>query len=173
MSMEWGSFGWTLPVGPPGGEGHPAGGGQADPGMEGFLQEVQRRAGVPGREEALRTVRGTLQSLRNVLPADLLERLRGILPPALAGWLARDRPVADGLVDQEVFVGPVVQALSTEGLYDQSLGGLDLYSVFTGEEATRRIQAVFSVLKEWMDDATIRAVARCLPGDVAHWFWGA
>ena len=59
---------------------------------------------------------------------------------------------ADPLVDEQLFVGPIVSRLPTEGLYDQTLGGLDVLSVPAGDEATRRLRAVFSVLKERLQE---------------------
>lgn len=134
-----------------------------------FIRRVQEKAETLTDEEARTLVRNVMYSLSQVMDRPDRERLAKRLPE-LSAHLASDVEFADPLVDEQVFVGPIVNELMTEGLYDQTLGGLDVLSVHTGDEATRRLQAVFSALKECLDETEKRRLQDSLPGDVSEWY---
>lgn len=139
-----------------------------------MLSAVAHRAAIDPRE-AEEAVAMVFQALRQSLPSHALQRLGAALPAEaagrlLAGGLSRGPAFMEPLAAKEQFVGPLVNQLETEAHYDETLGGLDLVSVHTGDEAARRVQAVFSVLKESTDPATHEALATELPGEVAGWW---
>lgn len=137
-----------------------------------FIQSVREKAGNLSDEEAQTLVRNVMYSLSQVMDRRDRVRLAERLPE-LAAHLDWDVEFADPLVDEQVFVGPIVNQLATEGLYDQTLGGLDVLSVHAGDEATRRLQAVFAALKERLDENERRRLQEILPGDVSSWYQDA
>lgn len=138
-----------------------------------FIQRVQERATALSKEEAEALVRHVMYSLSQVMDQKDRQRLAKKLPKAVADYLRSDVEFADPFIDEQVFVGPLVNDLTTEGLYDQTLGGLDVLSVNTGDEATRRLQAVFAALKECLDETEKRRLQDVLPGDVSQWYQDA
>ena len=116
------------------------------------------------KEEAEALVRHVMYSLSQVMDQKDRQRLAKKLPKAVADYLRSDVEFADPFIDEQVFVGPLVNDLTTEGLYDQTLGGLDVLSVNTGDEATRRLQAVFAALKECLDETREKTPPGCAPG---------
>ncbi|MBO8140874.1 MAG: DUF2267 domain-containing protein [Firmicutes bacterium] len=135
-----------------------------------FYRLVQERAGLPSQADAVRATEETLFSLKQVLPQDVLWSMRSQVPPEVGAFLDGGPVEPDPLVDWEVFVGPLVNMLDTEAAADDTLGGLDLVSVYAGEDAVRRIQAVFSALKGVIDEPTAAGIEAALPGEVAGWF---
>ncbi|OUM98395.1 MAG: hypothetical protein BAA04_00500 [Firmicutes bacterium ZCTH02-B6] len=135
-----------------------------------FYRAVQQQAGLPSWEDAVRATQETLHSLKYVLPLDVILTMQAQLPAELAALLDGGSGAIDPLVDREVFVGPLMNVLDTEAAMDDSLGGLDLVSVYAGDDATRRVQAVFAVLKQALDPHTVDAIEASLPGEVGHWF---
>ncbi len=135
-----------------------------------FYQAVQRHAGLVSLEEAIQATHDTLASLRDVLGRRARRELQAQLPPRLAVELEGGPQEPDQLIDKEVFVGRVMSNLPTEALWDQTLGGLDLVSDSMGDEAGRRTQAVFAVLKQVVRPDTQEAIRSALPADVAGWF---
>lgn len=137
-----------------------------------FIERVKEKAQGLTDEEAHTLVRTVMYSLAQVMDRPDRELLARRLPE-LAAHLSWDVEVADPLVDEQVFVGPIVNELTTEGLYDQTLGGLDVLAVHTGDEATRRLQAVFAALKERLNENERRRLQDALPGDVSEWYQDA
>jgi len=135
-----------------------------------IVKRVQEKVEGLTSAEAAHLVQSVMQSIARVLDRADRERLARSLPPELATHLHTDMEAADPLVDEQLFVGPIVSRLPTEGLYDQPLGGLDVLSVPAGDEATRRLRAVFSVLKELLQEPEKRRLEAALPGDVAEWY---
>lgn len=135
-----------------------------------FFRAVQAHGGLMSWDEAVRATEETLLSLRQVLPEDVSLLMRAQLPAEVAAFLDGGPAETDPLVDRELFVGPLVNMLDTEAALDGSLGGLDLVSVYAGDDAARRIQAVFAVLKQALDPQTVAAIEASLPGEVGQWF---
>lgn len=135
-----------------------------------FFRAVQEHAGLVSWEDAVRATEETLYSLKQVLPQDVSLLVRTQLPAEVAAFLDGGPVEPDPLVDRQLFVGPLVNMLDTEAAPDGTLGGLDLVSVYAGDDAARRIQAVFAVLKSALDPATVAAVEAALPDEVIHWF---
>lgn len=137
-----------------------------------FIQRVKEIAGNMTDEEAETLIRNVMYSLSQVMDRPDREQLARSLPE-LAAHLNWDVEFADPLIDEQVFVGPVVNELGTQGLYDQTLGGIDVLSVSAGDEATRRLQAVFAALKERLGEQERRRLQEVLPGDVSRWYQDA
>lgn len=135
-----------------------------------IIQRVREHAGGLSEDEAEKLVQNVMYSLAHVMDRPERERLAQRLPAELGRHLRLDVEFADPLVDEQLFVGPIVNDLATEGLYDQTLGGLDVFSVPAGDEATRRLQAVFAALKDVLDESERQRLAARLPGDVADWY---
>lgn len=138
-----------------------------------IVRRVQQRAQGLSEHEAAELVESVMYSLARVMERAERERLASRLPGELARHLASDVELADPLIDEQLFVGPIMNELATEGLYDQTLGGLDVCAVPAGDEAARRLQAVFSVLKEMLDEEEKQRLSARLPGDVARWYQDA
>lgn len=135
-----------------------------------FYRAVQRHGGLPSWDDAVRATEQTLFSLKYVLPQDVVLTMQAQLPSEVAAYLDGGGGAQDPFVDRELFVGPLVNTLDTEAAMDDSLGGLDLVSVYAGDDAARRIQAVFAVLKQALDPQTVAAIEASLPGEVGQWF---
>jgi len=135
-----------------------------------FLGKVQRLGGFPGGEEARATVANVLMAVAEVLPQDQLNALALKLPPELLVYLRRTRPEPDPYFDSQLFLGWVVSGLDATGARDKSDGGLDLYATYSGDEAIRRCQCVFAVLKSLLEPGENRAMAGGLPDGVDAWF---
>jgi len=63
-----------------------------------------------------------------------------------------------------------VSSFDSTGARDKTAGGLDLYSHYSGDEAIRRCQGVFSVLKPLLDEQQREKLRSCLPEEVEAWF---
>ncbi|HLS88747.1 MAG TPA: DUF2267 domain-containing protein [Sphingobacteriaceae bacterium] len=86
-----------------------------------------------------------------------------------SGGIGADGP-GDGLIDRQLFIGPMVQSYDTEFGYDQTLGGMDLVSVYMDDDAARRTQAVFAALRRRLSPAAAEAMAQALPPEIADWW---
>lgn len=142
----------------------------AEKSPESLIQSVRERARLASDDEAGALLRHAMQSLARVLDREARASVAATLPESVRPVMQLDVEFGDPLLEEQVFVGPIMSDLVTEGLYDQTLGGLDVLSVNAGDEATRRLQAVFAALKERLDEKTRSEVERALPGDVATWF---
>ncbi len=111
-----------------------------------FLRKVQENGSFAGEEEAEVVVVSVLMALAEVLPGPQLEALSARLPPEAVVYLRRTGSEPDPLFDSHLFLGWVVSALDATGNRDKTEGGLDLTAAYSGEEAIRRAQCVFSVL---------------------------
>ncbi len=134
-----------------------------------FLQEVQTRGNISGLGEAHATVVHVMLAIAEVLPRSELAIFTG-LPPELMVYLNRARDEPDPHIDGHTFIGWVVSALDSTGDRDKTAGGLDLHAVYSGEEAIRRCQCVFSVIKSCLDEEQRDGLAKHLPDDVYGWF---
>lgn len=135
-----------------------------------FYERIQRQVNLPTTEVAAEAAAETIRSLRMVLPRSVAADLGAQLPPRLALELEGGPEEADPLVDADLFVGRLMDTLETESDWDQTLGGLDLVSVNTGDEAIRRTCAVFSALQAVIDPRTSEAIANALPGAMREWY---
>ncbi len=135
-----------------------------------FLAEVQRAGCFASEEETRAVVVNVLLAVAEVLPQQQVDGLASRLPPEMLVYLRRARGEPDPQFDSHLFLGWVVSALDSTGPRDKTDGGLDLYAAYSGEEAIRRCQCVFSVLKSLMDGPQQEQMAVCLPDEVSGWF---
>jgi uncharacterized protein (DUF2267 family) len=135
-----------------------------------LLREVQDSGGSAGPEEAEALLVSVLRAMAEVLPQDQLEALASQLPPEAALYLRRPGQEPDPLFDSHLFLGWVVSSLDATGSRDKTEGGLDLTTVYSGEEAIRRCRCVFSVLKRLVDEGQHTSLAASLPDEVSGWF---
>jgi hypothetical protein len=96
-----------------------------------------------------------------------------ILPAEAAVFLRGAHEEPDPYFDSQLFLGWVVSSFDATGEVDKTVGGLDLYADYSGEEGIRRCQCVFSVLKSLMPDEEARTLATFLPEGVDGWFRNA
>lgn len=120
--------------------------------------------------EARQVTHQVLRSIAACADAEVLQQLAMALPNDLVEGLAGTRAGADELVDSQVFIGRLVNAMDTEYLYDQTLGGLDLNSAYRDDDASLRVRAVFAALKEQLDPAVAARVRDRLPPEVRDWW---
>lgn len=135
-----------------------------------FVHEVQKQGCMSSEEEARAVVVNVMLAMAEVLPRRQLAAFEGFLPPELLVYLDRARDEPDPHIDGHTFIGWVVSALDSTGGPDKTIGGLDLHAVYSGEEAIRRCQCVFSVLKSCLDEAQSDILAKYLPEDVCGWY---
>ena len=88
-------------------------------------------------------------------------------------YLRRTGSEPDSLFDSHPFLGWEVSSLDATAGPDKTAGGLDLTAAYSGEEAVRRVQCVFSVLKRQIDSDHQRELAAVLPDEVDSWFLDA
>lgn len=130
---------------------------------------VREAAGFHSDEEAAQTVRQVLRSLARAVPGHLCGRLAQGLPPELAVEL-EDACGGDPLLERNGFIGPLVNRMDTEYGYDESIGGLDLSSVYADDDASRWVRAVFSAVQQAVDGPTRDEIERHLPAEIADWW---
>ncbi len=135
-----------------------------------FLSEVRRRGGFATDEEAAAVVSTVLMAVSEVLPQGAVDGIVANLPPELWVFLRPSHREPDPHFDSQLFLGWVVSSFDVTGLRDKSVGGLDYYADYSGEEAIRRCQAVFAVLKSLLEKEQQDRLAAFLPGDVQAWF---
>jgi uncharacterized protein (DUF2267 family) len=138
-----------------------------------LLRDVKKRGSLASDEETEGAVTSVLMALAQVLPRDQLEALSGRLPPEATVYLRRTGSEPDPFFDGQLFLGWVVSTLDATADRDTTVGGLDLTAAYTGEEAIRRAQCVFSVLKRQMQSDQQQELATFLPDDVSTWFLSA
>lgn len=138
-----------------------------------FLREVQRLGGFATEEEARAVVANVLMAVAEVLPQQQVDGLSQRLPPELLVYLRRTRGEPDPQFDSHLFLGWVVSTVDATGPRDKTDGGLDLYAAYSGDEAIRRCQCVFAVLKRLMSGPEQERLARYLPEGVDAWFASA
>lgn len=115
-------------------------------------------------------VANVLMAVAECLPQSVLNDLATMMPPELMVYLRRTSQEPDPLFDSQLFLGWVVSTVDATGARDKTGGGLDLYSAYSGDEAIRRIQCVFSVLKSQMDQQQRESLVNSLPDGVNGWF---
>jgi uncharacterized protein (DUF2267 family) len=135
-----------------------------------FLREVQRLGGFASEEEARAVVANVLMAVAEVLPQAQINGLARRLPPEFAVYLRRAREEPDPHFDSQLFLGWVLSTVDATGPRDKTDGGLDLYSAYSGDEAIRRCQCVFAVLKRLMDGPEQEWLVQYLPEGVGGWF---
>lgn len=138
-----------------------------------FLRDVQKSGALASEEETEGAVVSVLMAMAQVLPREQLEALSGRLPPEASVYLRRTGSEPDPFFDGQLFLGWVVSTLDATADRDTTVGGLDLTAAYTGEEAIRRAQCVFSVLKRQMQSDQQQELATFLPDDVSTWFKSA
>jgi uncharacterized protein (DUF2267 family) len=138
-----------------------------------FLREVQRGGCFNSAEETEALVASVLMALAEVLPDEQLRALAAQVPPEAMVYLRRTGSQPDPLFDRQLFLGWVVSTVDATASRDKTIGGLDLTAAYSGQEAIRRLQCVFSVLKREMEDSLQRAMASALPEEVDGWFLNA
>jgi uncharacterized protein (DUF2267 family) len=135
-----------------------------------FILEVQTKGTLASFEEAELATQAVMRALSEVLPQERAARVQACLPSELSRLLERSRPQPDPYLDSETFIGWTLSDLDATGLRDKTLGGLDLFAVDVGQEAMRRCQSVFLVLKECLDKSLHEGFAQDLPEQVCDWF---
>jgi uncharacterized protein (DUF2267 family) len=138
-----------------------------------LLRDVKKRGSLASDEETEGAVTSVLMAMAQVLPGEQLEALSGRLPAEATVYLRRTGSEPDPFFDGQLFLGWVVSTLDATADRDTTVGGLDLTAAYTGEEAIRRAQCVFSVLKRQMQSDQQQELATFLPDDVSTWFLSA
>jgi uncharacterized protein (DUF2267 family) len=134
------------------------------------MEEVQRRGCFSTSDETQAVVANVLMAVAECMPKRELGTLAAKVPPELRVFLRRTHGEPDPHFDSQLFLGWVVSAIDTTGAMDMTDGGLDLYSAYSGDEAIRRSQCVFSVVKTLLDEKQREGFAGCLPDEVGSWF---
>jgi len=138
-----------------------------------FLEDVRKRGGFASNEEAMAVASHVLMAVAEVLPQRDAEGITTILPPELLVYLRPTHAEPDPNFDSQLFLGWVVSTVDATGGRDKTGGGLDIYADYSGDEAIRRCQCVFSVLKSLMSDRQQATMLACLPEEVGVWFSAA
>jgi uncharacterized protein (DUF2267 family) len=132
-----------------------------------FVSAVQEHARFRHRGEAEASVTSVFRAMAEVLPQARVEGLASFLPPELMVYLRGAHEEPDPFFDEHLFLGWVVTSIDTTGARDKTVGGLDLYAAFSGDEAIRRCEAVFSVLKPLLDEDHRQLLHDCLPETIS------
>ena len=135
-----------------------------------FLGKVQSLGRFASEEETQAVVANVLRAVAEVLPQQQVNGLTVGLPPELMVYLLGAHQEPDPFFDSQLFLGWVVSTIDATGARDRTDGGLDLYAAYSGEEAIRRCQCVFSVLKSVMQPQQRDKLAAYLPDEVGGWF---
>ncbi len=138
-----------------------------------FLRDVKKRGCLASEEETEGAVSSVLMAMAQILPGEQLEARSAQLPPEAIVYLRRTRSEPDPFFDSHLFLGWVVSTLDATADRDKTAGGLDLTAAYSGEEAIRRAQCVFFVLKRQMQSDDQRELAAFLPDEVSSWFLSA
>lgn len=133
-----------------------------------FYNLVAERAGI-SLEEAEQVTRHVLSSLTRTVGSETMNEIRQELPPDLFPATTANNP-PDDLIDFQTFIGPLMNELDGEYLYDNNLGGMDLVSVYLDQEAVERSQAVFHALKQSLSPESQERIRSSLPADVVQWW---
>ncbi len=134
-----------------------------------FYRRVARGARLGTPEEAAAVTRDVLRSIAQVADRRTLDALRAQLPPEISADLDGVPAGDDPLIDREIFVGRMVNRLDTMHLYDETLGGLDLVSVYADDDAARQARAVFAAVRSVVDAPTTAALESSLPQEIGEW----
>jgi len=135
-----------------------------------FLTEVQKQGCFAGDREAAAAVSGVLMAVAETLSQPQARELTRSLPPELHVFLRPAHEEPDPYFDAQLFLGWVVSTFDATGGRDKTAGGLDHYAHYSGDEAIRRCQCVFSVLKTVLDAEQQQTLSTCLPEEVGIWF---
>ena len=135
-----------------------------------FLEQVQSRGSLATAEETRAVVANVLRAVAEVLPQGQVDGLSTQLPPELMVFLRGAHQEPDPFFDSQLFLGWVVSSIDSTGARDRTEEGLDLYAAYSGEEAIRRCQCVFAVLKSLLEPRQRDILAGCLPDEVSGWF---
>jgi uncharacterized protein (DUF2267 family) len=135
-----------------------------------FLTEVQKQGCFASDREAAAAVSGVLMAVAEVLSQPQARELTSSLPPELHVYLRPAHEEPDPYFDAQLFLGWVVSTFDATGGRDKTAGGLDHYAHYSGDEAIRRCQCVFSVLKTLLDRQQQETLSDCLPDEVKSWF---
>ncbi len=138
-----------------------------------FLRDVQKSGSLTSEEETEGAVASVLMAMAQILPGEQLDGLSALLPPEAMVYLRRTGSEPDPFFDSHLFLGWVVSTLDATADPDKTVGGLDLTAAYSGEEAVRRAQCVFSVMKRQMESDEQQELATFLPDEVSTWFLSA
>jgi uncharacterized protein (DUF2267 family) len=111
-----------------------------------------------------------LTAIGEAVPQREMDGLADSLPPEVMLNLRRAREAPDPYFDSQLFLGWVMTTVDSTGPRDKTSGGLDLYAAYSADEALRRCQCVFAVLKSQMQPQQRDKLAALLPDGVAAWF---
>ncbi len=135
-----------------------------------FLEQVQSRGSLATAEETQAVVANVLRAVAEVLPQSQVNGLSARLPQEIMVFLRGAHQEPDPFFDSQLFLGWVVTSIDATGARDRTGEGLDLHAAYSGEEAIRRCQCVFAVLKSLLEQQQRDILAACLPDDVSGWF---
>lgn len=134
---------------------------------EQFLDEVKESGRFRSRDEAVAIVANVFRAIAEVLPQKQAEELTAQLPPELMVYLRGAHLEPDPYFDEHLFLGWVVSTIDATGERDKTTGGLDLYADYSGDEAIRRCQTVFKVIKTALDSPHADSLASFLPEGIS------
>lgn len=140
---------------------------------EEFLTQVKDGGGFRSRDEASAIVANVFRAIAEVLPQQHVEGLRDQLPPELMVFLRGAHEEPDPYFDEHLFLGWIVSTIDATGERDKTGGGLDLYADYSGDEAERRCQTVFKVIKSTLDDERGASLATYLPEGIGSLYASA
>jgi uncharacterized protein (DUF2267 family) len=135
-----------------------------------FLAEVQELSRLRTSDEAESVVANVFMAIAEVLPQRNVEDLASALPPELMVYLRGAHEEPDPYFDDHLFLGWVVSTIDSTGERDKTVGGLDIYADYSGEEAMRRCSSVFSALKPLIEDSHRELLESCLPQGISQVF---
>jgi uncharacterized protein (DUF2267 family) len=135
-----------------------------------FVAQVQARGKLASFEEAEAATLAVMQALSEVLCRERAASMQGYLPAELLALLEPCREEPDPYIDSQTFIGWISAGLDAIGMPDKTLGGLDLLTVDSADEAVRRCGHVFCVLKSCIDGTLHEPIALELPEEVRDWF---
>jgi hypothetical protein len=75
----------------------------------------------------------------------------------------------DPMIDAQDFIGPAISMMETESGHDSALGGRDLVSVPTGDDAITRVAAVLNAVCLCVGPDVADRIREALPEGVAGW----
>lgn len=134
-----------------------------------FIASVQKLGRMESKTAAEAVTKQVMRNLGMVLGRRQSEEITAMLPSEIAEFLQAAPEEPDTLIDQEIFIGPLMDLMDNESLYDENLGGMDLVSSHREEQLAEQVQAVFGAMSEVVDDEALRSVETMLPAGVDLW----
>ncbi|MFQ5472263.1 MAG: DUF2267 domain-containing protein [Dehalococcoidia bacterium] len=140
---------------------------------ERFLDNVRDDGGFRDRDETKAIVANVFRAIAEVLPQKHAADLSDELPGELMVYLRGAHTEPDPYFDKHLFLGWVVSTIDVTGERDKTTGGLDLYADYSGDEAMRRCQCVFKVLKSTVGEDHRMSIGSYLPDGISALYQSA